>query len=101
MSADDKHSKPTARVTHLQLTEIDAQLRCIRHSLRLEPRLAVRHPDGSVVIGVYAHLGEFADTANRPIPVSIQIGAATITPGGETTLTLTHGAHVPQQTHVA
>jgi hypothetical protein len=96
MNADDEHSKPIARVTYQGLTEIDAQLRCIRHSLRLEPRLAERHPDGSVVIGVYAHLGEFADAANRPIPVSIQIGAATITPSGETTLTLTHSVHVSQ-----
>ena len=40
---------------------------------------------------------DFADTAHRPIPVSVQIGTVTITRHGETTLSLAHSSQIPQQ----
>jgi len=85
-------------VQRAALADIEGRISCIRHSLRLE-RLAERTPDGSELVGVFAHLGDFADTANRPIPVSVQIGTVTITAHGETTLTLALNTQTPQQTH--
>lgn len=98
----DAHGEPEERMTrqqHAAFTEIDGRLTCIRHSLRLEPRLRARLPDGSDAIGVYAHLGEFADEAHRPIPVSVQIGTVRITPGGHVTLQFDFTKQLPQQTH--
>jgi len=88
-------------VQRAALADIEGRISCIRHSLRLEHRLAERLPDGGEVVGVFAHLGDFADTANRPIPVSVQIGTVTIAPHGETTLTLALSTQTPQQTHAS
>jgi hypothetical protein len=71
-----------------RLASIEGRLSCIRHSIRVEPRLTERTPRGDEVIGVFAHLGEFADTAYRPIPVSVQIGTVSMTANGEATLAL-------------
>ena len=98
-----ENGDPVERVTRQQqaaLTDIDGRLSCVRHSLRLEPRVRERLPDGSNVIGVYAHLGEFADESHRPIPVSVQIGTVRITPGGHVTLKFDFTKQLPQQ-HVA
>ncbi len=98
-----ENGDPVERVTRQQqaaLTDIDGRLSCVRHSLRLEPRVRERLPDGSDVIGVYAHLGEFADESHRPIPVSVQIGTVRITPGGHVTLKFDFTKQLPQQ-HVA
>jgi hypothetical protein len=70
------------------LADIEGRISCIRHSLRLERRLTARTPDGEEIVSVFAHLGEFADTAHKPIPVSVQIGTVSITPLGEATLKL-------------
>jgi hypothetical protein len=97
-----QHGEPVQRVTAQQraaFTEATNRMSCIRHSLRLEPRLTERLPDGSRVIGVFAHLGDFADTTNKPIPVSVQIGTVTITARGKATLALTLSTNLPQQTH--
>lgn len=70
------------------LPNVDAALSCIRHSLRLERRAEKWLADGSEVISVVAHLGDFADPAHRPIPISVGIGTVTLTPEGAATLTL-------------
>jgi hypothetical protein len=91
--------RPASVVQRAALADIEGRISCIRHSLRLERRLAERLPDGSELVGVFAHLGDFADTANKPIPVSVQIGTVTITPRGETTLKLTLSTQTPLPTH--
>jgi len=88
-------------VQRAALADIEGRISCIRHSLRLERRLAERTPDGSELVGVFAHLGDFADTAHKPIPVSIQIGTVTIAAHGETTLTLALSTQTPQRTHAS
>jgi hypothetical protein len=82
-------------------TEMDARINHIRHSLRLERRLAEQTRDGSEAIPVFAHLGEFADTAHKPIPVSVQIGTVTITPRGDATFKLAFDAQIPRRTRGA
>jgi hypothetical protein len=95
----DEHGEPIERGRLVTLAEIEGWLSCIRHSLRLERRLAERRSSGEEVIGVFAHLGDFADTTNKPIPVSVQIGTVTITARGKATLALTLSTDLPQQTH--
>lgn len=95
----DDHGEPIAK--QWARTELDARIKYIRHSLRLERRLAERTRDGDEAIPVFAHLGEHADTAYRPIPVSVQIGTVTITPRGDATFRLAFDAQIPRRTSAA
>jgi len=60
----------------------------VRETLRVEPRLRRREPDGTDTFPVFAHLGEHADTGHQPLPIYWEIGKVTIAPDGKTRLTV-------------